>query len=168
MGVVYRARNRATGEAAALKTVRLPKPALLASLRREIQRLERLRHPGVVRVLDHGVHEGLPWYAMELLEGSTWRDRFPRRSSTGPEGLAPSIAVSQPGRGDSITRDGWGREGSPHGEVVGEPITDDEIPELCRVTRRLCDALAYIHGEGVVLHPVHVPGRYACTGHQAR
>jgi protein kinase-like protein/AAA ATPase-like protein len=151
MGVVYRAHRHDTGQRAALKTVRLPKPALLASLRREIQRLERLRHPGVVRVLDHGVHEGLPWYAMELLEGSTWRDRFPRRSSTGPDGLAPSIAVSRPDHGDAITRDGWGRGPSPQGDVViGEPITDEEIPELCRVTRRLCDALAYIHGEGVV------------------
>src|SRR6516165_2521404 len=76
MGVVYRARNRATGEAAALKTVRLPRPEHLASIRREIQRLERLRHPGVVRVLEHGMHEGLPWYAMELLEGATWRERY--------------------------------------------------------------------------------------------
>src|SRR6185503_7832508 len=117
------------GQRAALKTVRLPKPALLASLRREILRLERLRHPGVVRVLEHGVHEGLPWYAMELLEGTTWRDRFPRRSSQGPDGLAPSIAISEPQRDDAITRDGWGHDPSPHTDlIVGEPITDEEIP----------------------------------------
>jgi serine/threonine protein kinase len=31
----------------------------------------RIRHPGIVRILEEGVENGLPWYAMELLEGQT-------------------------------------------------------------------------------------------------
>src|SRR5437899_2973371 len=128
MGVVYRARSRVTGEPAALKTVRLPRPATLASIRREIYRLLRLSHPGVVRFLEHGVHEGLPWYAMELLAGSTWGQRF-RTSSN------PTLSTA---RADSSTRDGWGRGDVLPDEIIGEPITAEQIPELCRVTRRLC------------------------------
>ena len=43
MGVVYRARNRTSGARAALESVRLPKPALLASLRRTVTRKLRSR-----------------------------------------------------------------------------------------------------------------------------
>lgn len=73
MGQVYRARHRETGLQVALKTVTVPHEGLLQGLRREIKGLARLRHPGIVRILDDGVHEGRPWYAMELLEGPTLR-----------------------------------------------------------------------------------------------
>src|SRR5262245_30448147 len=69
MGVVYRAEHRETGERVAIKTVRLPQEGQLAGLRREIRALTRVRHPGVVQIVDGGVADGLPWYAMELLEG---------------------------------------------------------------------------------------------------
>ncbi|MBI2565952.1 MAG: AAA family ATPase [Candidatus Schekmanbacteria bacterium] len=71
MGVVYRARHVRTGRSAALKTVRAADAGLLATLRREIHALSRLRHPGIVRVVDHGVHEGRPWYAMDLIDGAS-------------------------------------------------------------------------------------------------
>src|SRR5438105_336070 len=69
MGVVYRARHLRSGALAALKTVRVPREGLLGSIRREIHALAGLRHPDIVRILDEGLHEGLPWYAMELLDG---------------------------------------------------------------------------------------------------
>ncbi|MEZ4337336.1 MAG: serine/threonine-protein kinase [Sandaracinaceae bacterium] len=37
--------------------------------RREIEALEQLAHPNVVRLLDHGWVEGQPYYVMELVEG---------------------------------------------------------------------------------------------------
>jgi eukaryotic-like serine/threonine-protein kinase len=73
MGVVYRGRHDETDVVAAVKTIRVPSEALLASLRREIHALSRLRHPDVVRVFDQGVDDGLPWYAMELVEGTSLR-----------------------------------------------------------------------------------------------
>jgi serine/threonine protein kinase len=63
MGVVYRAVGP-DGQVVALKTVRLPAEDQLASLRREIHALARLRHPGIVRILDEGVSDSLPWHAM--------------------------------------------------------------------------------------------------------
>src|SRR5689334_7132409 len=61
MGVVYLAEHRASSEPAAIKTVLLPREGLLSGLRREIHALQSIRHPGVVRILDQGVEQGIPW-----------------------------------------------------------------------------------------------------------
>lgn len=74
MGVVYRAEHLDTGEPAAIKTVLAPVGSSLASIRREIHALDRLCHPGIVRIVAHGVSQGIPWYGMELLTGRTLRD----------------------------------------------------------------------------------------------
>src|SRR5688572_25717204 len=76
MGIVYRAQHSGGGPPVALKTVRLPNQGLLQGLRREIRALARIRHPGIVRILDEGLEQGFPWYAMELVQGaplSRWR-----------------------------------------------------------------------------------------------
>lgn len=71
MGVVYRAVHATEGHEVALKTVRVPDAWMLQSIRREIHGLARLRHPGIVRILDHGMDQGIPWYAMELVPGQS-------------------------------------------------------------------------------------------------
>jgi tetratricopeptide (TPR) repeat protein len=73
MGIVYRALDEDSGEVIALKTVLVPETGTLGSIRREIIALSRIRHPGVVRILAQGIEQGLPWYAMELVEGETLR-----------------------------------------------------------------------------------------------
>jgi len=79
MGVVYRAQHVETGALVALKTVTVSDINLLSGIRREIHALRRVEHPGVVRIVDEGVESGLPWYAMELLEGRTLRDHNSER-----------------------------------------------------------------------------------------
>src|SRR5437868_8232435 len=76
MGVVYLGVHRDSGARVAIKTVRLRHEGLLAGIRREIRALMRVDHPGVVRILGEGVADGVPWYAMELLEGATLRDHY--------------------------------------------------------------------------------------------
>ena len=71
MAVVYRARDQATGGLVALKTALQVKESSLSSIRREVEALRRLRHPGIVRILESGVDAGRPWYAMEILAGPT-------------------------------------------------------------------------------------------------
>src|SRR5262249_18827801 len=89
MGQVYLAQHATTQQRVALKTVKVPSQVSLQSLRREIQALARLRHPGIVRILEEGLHQGVPWYAMELLEGQdllSWRRDLlgPARASQAP------------------------------------------------------------------------------------
>ncbi|MCC6552445.1 MAG: serine/threonine protein kinase, partial [Polyangiaceae bacterium] len=74
MGVVYRAEHVDTGQPVAVKTTLVPWGSPIAGLRCEIHALTRLRHPGVVRIEGEGLEQGLPWYAMELLEGLTLED----------------------------------------------------------------------------------------------
>ncbi len=73
MGVIYRAEHNETGKLVALKTVLMTSETMVRGIRREIQALARIRHPGIVAILDEGTQNGVPWYAMELLEGTTLR-----------------------------------------------------------------------------------------------
>jgi serine/threonine-protein kinase len=53
----------------------------LVRFEREAKAAAQLRHPNVVQVMDHGVWEGTPYIAMELLEGEDLGQRLAR---TGP------------------------------------------------------------------------------------
>jgi serine/threonine protein kinase/tetratricopeptide (TPR) repeat protein len=168
MGVVYRAEHRQTGRSAALKTVRVPRATGLQGIRREISALARLRHPGIVRILDHGLEGGLPWYAMELLEAPTLRqvaagqrsstplDATPRATPRTGSGSPPassrtaSFAATEDldtGSGDSCES---GRlEPAPLPEWPGaERLTP--LQRLLTLVRRLCTPLAFLHGEGLL------------------
>ncbi len=77
MGVVYRARDHSSGSVVALKI--LQEAATSERFSREAQLLAELRHPAIVRYVDHGV-AGLhgPYLAMEWLEGETLAARLRR------------------------------------------------------------------------------------------
>jgi serine/threonine protein kinase len=78
-GWVYAAEDD-HGAAAAVKILH-PQAAndaeLLARFRREIHLGARLRHPGLVTVLDHGESKGLRFLAMELADGESLERRIP-------------------------------------------------------------------------------------------
>ncbi|MBI2568869.1 MAG: tetratricopeptide repeat protein [Candidatus Schekmanbacteria bacterium] len=70
MGVVFRAEHEQTGEVVALKTVLLRDAGYVEALRREIRALSRLSHPGLARIVAEGTHDGVPWFASELISGA--------------------------------------------------------------------------------------------------
>lgn len=74
MGVVYLARQTATGQKVALKI--LPRDLAtdqqyLSRFKREALAVSRLNHPNIVTVLDHGNADGLHYIALEYVEGKT-------------------------------------------------------------------------------------------------
>ena len=73
MGAVYKAR-RADGlyeQSAALKVVQISSDAQRARFDQERQRLARLEHPGVVRIIDGGItDEDLAFLVMEYVDGA--------------------------------------------------------------------------------------------------
>jgi serine/threonine protein kinase len=94
MGTIYRAVDQG-GRAVALKFLSptlAANPDIAARFAREITTLSRLEHAAIVRILAHGAEEGLPWFAMELVEGSDLRARLAR----GP--LPPSETAAIFGR----------------------------------------------------------------------
>ncbi|MBI2569091.1 MAG: tetratricopeptide repeat protein [Candidatus Schekmanbacteria bacterium] len=71
MGAVFLARHGRSGGLRALKLVMVPELVAVQGIRREICALTRLRHPGIVAVVDEGEAQGIPWYAMEHVAGQT-------------------------------------------------------------------------------------------------
>ena len=168
MGVVYRGVHLRTGQAAAVKTVRALRAGVAASLRREILALARVRHPGIVRILDEGVEDGLPWYAMELLEGPNLRQYTarlvgapsrPRTASPSDSGssgtLSPEWSSAGTTLGDSAPLPAPPRESSRparrrSGSRRRAPAGGGAMAPILRVLRRLCSPLGFLHGEGIV------------------
>lgn len=140
MGIVYLGIHQETGERVALKTVRATHTATLASIRREVQSLSRIHHPGIVRIIAHGVFEGFPWYAMELLEDRTLKELIEQH-------YGDSDARATTPRGGSASMFAWSpkahrNHGASLARLPARPLLERVL--------RLCAPLAYLHGCGLV------------------
>ena len=74
MGVVYKAHQRRLSRFVALKMIRagsLAKPEDLARFRIEAEAVAKLQHPNIIQIFDIGEVGGLPFVALELLEGGS-------------------------------------------------------------------------------------------------
>jgi predicted ATPase/serine/threonine protein kinase len=89
MGLVYHAIHETTREEVAIKTVRVRKRGMLHRIRREILALARIKHPGLVRIIETGQSQGQPWYAMELLRGPTLQALLIQRHPSPPRSIEP-------------------------------------------------------------------------------
>jgi serine/threonine protein kinase len=174
MGVVYRAEHVETGEPCAIKTVRVPDEGMLQSLRREIHALSRVTHPGVVRILGWGTEGGLPWYAMELIDGRPLRAHLARavvrRHADEDPGLTTTQKVkltsahlsaaevaeltrpqhpTTPSTDEAPAAATAAAPGGPRTRPP-PPLTARGLHGILTVLRRVCTPLAYLHGEGIV------------------
>ena len=80
MGVVYLAQGP-DGRPVALKLLlaqRSESPQARRRFQVEVQALARLRHPHVVSILGAGEHQGVPWLALEFVQGETLAARLRR------------------------------------------------------------------------------------------
>jgi serine/threonine-protein kinase len=74
MGVVYQAWHLDLGRPVALKMILAGEhagPDDLARFRTEAQAVARLSHPHIVQIFEVGEHAGLPFFALEYLEGGS-------------------------------------------------------------------------------------------------
>jgi tetratricopeptide (TPR) repeat protein len=89
MGTVFRARDREGDGLVALKVLRGKNPADIERFTQEAAVLAKLRHPGIVRYVDHGITaEGERYLAMEWLEGEDLWMRLTRKPLTLGESVA--------------------------------------------------------------------------------
>ena len=80
MATVYLAQDLEHNRRVAIKVLR---PALAAAVGpdrflREIRITARLHHPSILALLDSGVADDVPWYAMPFVEGESLRERLAR------------------------------------------------------------------------------------------
>jgi tetratricopeptide (TPR) repeat protein len=98
MGVVYRARHRGLNRLVALKMLRGGSQArrdFFARFRLEAESVARLRHPNVIQIYDINEAGGLPYVALELLDGGSLDDRL--GGNPQPGRLAAEIAITLAG-----------------------------------------------------------------------
>ena len=76
MGEVYRAHDARLRRKVAIKTIAsraLADPAMRERFDREARAVAALSHPNILAIYDVGDHEGIPYIAIELLDGDTLR-----------------------------------------------------------------------------------------------
>ncbi len=79
MGVVYQARQEGLNRLVALKMILHGAHAneeLIERFRSEAQAIAKLRHPNVVQVYAVGLHDGLPFFALEYCSGGSLSEKF--------------------------------------------------------------------------------------------
>jgi len=105
MGEVYLARDGNLDSDVVIKVPHhlwLVEPGFAARFEREARSLVQLAHPHIVRVLEVGRHQGVPFSVMQFLPGGSVETRRPRRpdgqllpcSSGGLRGWLPAIAAA--------------------------------------------------------------------------
>jgi serine/threonine protein kinase/tetratricopeptide (TPR) repeat protein len=155
MGVVHLARHVASEASVALKTVQDSAPRWLNHIRHEIQVLSQLEgHPGIVRILDHGVSDGRPWYAMDLLEGEHLSDFIVRLWSPYRPSPLPRGHTARLDKTEVLTGNAPDREEAPPAleppSAERPVVAAGQLPKVLEIVRDICTALAFLHGEGFV------------------
>ena len=95
MGVVYKARDPFIGRLVALKTITpelVSDKEILERFKREAQSAGTLQHPNIVTIYDLGEADGLPYIAMEFVEGESLQSIITRRA---PIPLAAKLKLVQ-------------------------------------------------------------------------
>ncbi|WP_437501350.1 serine/threonine-protein kinase [Sorangium sp. So ce1099] len=96
MGAVYRAHDRETGDAVAIKLLTSEGAQHLGRFAREAQALAAARVPGVVRYVAHGATAwGQPYIAMEWLDGETLSERLTHKGLTLEETVELGLRVAR-------------------------------------------------------------------------
>jgi len=160
MGVVWEAQHAESEARVAIKTVRLPSPALVAGLRREVLALRKVRHPGVVRIEDVGVEAGLPWYSMEYIEGVTlrgWINALHPPPEPDPQRRVEADAPTTVGLRPALVAAPVVEAPAP--TPVRRVAAGGQLTRVMRLFRDLCEPLGAVHGQGIVhrdLKPANV------------
>ena len=170
LGAVYRAVDSRTGSTVALKL--LPPgtdPVAASRLRREFAALQQIHHPNIVRVLDLGEADGIPWLEMEFVDGMVLREWLtvcgepqplepePGFDAGPSEGVDLDVLFDEPDSGALLAAARARRMTMTTGleaMLTSEEQIHQNAPErlhaLCDSMAQVAEGLAFIHARGLV------------------
>lgn len=151
MGVVFRARQEPLGREVALKLIRpehLYFPRARERFRRETEAVARLQHPGIVPIYTVGEAAGLPYFAMELVEGATLAELLLELAGREPvelsgEDLARALRTRARAGAAPTAPTGPGSE--PAAAFAG-----GYVESVLRLVLQVAQALEHAHERGVL------------------
>jgi serine/threonine protein kinase/tetratricopeptide (TPR) repeat protein len=156
MGLVFLAEQLSLKREVALKLVR---PELLVfegareRFRREVDAVASLRHPGIVPILAVGEDHGIPFFAMELIDGRSGED------------VVAAVAGRDPA---TLTgQDLWQllAAAAPHATTSAPPMFQGTWWQACaRLCAQLAQTMRHVHLRGIV-HRDLKPSNVMLTPH---
>ncbi|MEZ5964506.1 MAG: serine/threonine-protein kinase [Planctomycetota bacterium] len=147
MGAVFRARQVSLDRQVALKVIRADlafSPRSRERFRREIEAIAAMRSAGIVQVYVVGDEEGVPYYAMELVDGINLQDLVLDLRRTPPERLTGADLRA------ALARMLAGRQASSTANEVEDLFAGTYVQVCCRIAQRVARTLAYAHERGVL------------------
>lgn len=147
MGVVYRAEQGSLRRQVALKLIRpdyLYFPGARQRLQREVEAVARLDHPGLVSVLTVGEDGGIPYFAMEFVNGCSVAQALREVEGKDPKTLTGADLRNTVVRlcpDPAIQGDAFG---CPH-------LYQGTWTQACtRIARMAAEALDHAHSRGII------------------
>jgi eukaryotic-like serine/threonine-protein kinase len=99
MATVYLARHRVVNRECAVKILSstlVRNKVVRERFRREAKATQKLAHPNIIEILDHGeTDDGLPYLVMEFLKGETLADAIEKGPMKLPQALALGIQIAR-------------------------------------------------------------------------
>lgn len=143
-GIVFRATHSELGHDVALKILKGLGPgsgSIVERFYREAKVAARLNHPNICQVIDAGIEDGVPFMAMQFIEGETLARRLDRmRSKTSSLDETRHLDLE-----DSDVSVTFARPESPSSSLLR-----GEVDELLTIFEKAARALQAAHEAGVV------------------
>jgi serine/threonine protein kinase len=139
MGVVYRAEQSSLGRQVALKLIRpeqLYFPSAKERFAREASAVGQLTHPAIVQVHAFGEERGVPYLAMELVDGLTLSELLRALHGRDPASV----------RGEDL----WAQLAANSQENPPQRLRGRLSDVACRIWIEVLEALSYAHANGIV------------------
>ena len=167
MGTVFEAWQRSLQRIVAVKVLTAPiglTPTSVQRFQREAQAAGKLHHTNIVPIYAQSEHEGIYYYAMELVHGRSVHQIIAQaRGEQDASGLGNTETLVVAGSGDAGGQDGSGRgssaqaasqAGADRSTVVQSRTpsqsTVDHFDSIARLTATVAEALEYAHQAGVI------------------